>query len=384
MVEEYATEISVAKEPAAAVSESAPRISNPPKADRDTSEVREIPLTRGLSAIVDAEDFEHLSKFKWFAAGKKDHTYSYAVRAATKEERAQGAGKTIRMHRVICPPGPTQMVDHINGNTLDNRKSNLRTCSRSQNARNTQAARNAKVKFKGVSFNEKDQVFQAFVTVDDKPTYIGQYPNAMEAALAYDKFAMHIQGEFARLNFPNAAHCEFISKLKAERDALEQIAHVTGEETYRAKAKVWQAEIASLKAERDELRADRDELLERNERQLERLSGNRTIAEMAEAMAERDIALKERDTLRAELSETKAFLDATTGDAMCARAERDEARAECESLRECTRQDDEHIADLERERDRYKAALEYYAQIHESAWHIVSAEPAIEALEGEK
>lgn len=282
-----------AKEPAAAVSESAPRISNPPKADRDTSEVRE-----------------------WHVKNE-----------------------CLVPHKIN--PAPHNHTTLIEKSAYD--------------------ALKAKWDAVQICIADDDRRFHAQALEIEK----------LKASLEFAREAHHIQ-------------VEEVVKLKAERDALEQIAHVTGEETYRAKAKVWQAEIASLKAERDELRADRDELLERNERQLERLSGNRTIAEMAEAMAERDIALKERDTLRAELSETKAFLDATTGDAMCARAERDEARAECESLRECTRQDDEHIADLERERDRYKAALEYYAQIHESAWHIVSAEPAIEALEGEK
>lgn len=183
---------------------------------------REIPLTRGLVAKVDASDFEWLSKYKWHAALKRGVSHPYAVRTATKEEREAGVGQAIRMHRqIMFDVGPDKMVDHINGDTLDNRRANLRVCTRGENNRNAQKLRAASSKFKGVSFNKDTGKYRAAICIDGKVTIIGLYPTAMEAALAYDKFAMHIQGEFARLNFPNAAACETIKSLRAEIERMK-------------------------------------------------------------------------------------------------------------------------------------------------------------------
>jgi hypothetical protein len=208
------------------------------------AEVREIKVeSKGqiYKVLVDADDYERLSRFRWFMT-KNKRGYMYAVRSLDRRRQ-------ISMHREIMNPPKDRMVDHANGNTLDNRKSNLRVCSRAQNAINSIKARSAEQRFKGVTFNKADQCFHAAITQDRQVKYIGSYRTAMEAALAYDKFAMHIHGEFAKLNFPNAAVCETIKALKAERDHWAK--------KYGTYVDKWNDENALanvLKAERDRYR----------------------------------------------------------------------------------------------------------------------------------
>lgn len=188
------------------------------------SEPREIKLSRGFISIIDEQDFEEISKHKWYAQltrGKNRHVY--AARASTREEKDGGSGQQIRMHRQILCPKKNEMIDHINGNTLDNRRANLRVCSRSQNACNSVKIASASSTFKGVYFNRDTQKFHSSITVSGKLYYLGSFDNAADAALQYDKFAIFIQGEFSKLNFPNAASIEEIIKLKAENARLRQL-----------------------------------------------------------------------------------------------------------------------------------------------------------------
>lgn len=92
--------------------------------------MRQIPLNHGYIAVVDDEDYEHLSKYKWYAKFGKSKS-PYAARCQWNK----GTKTTIRMHREItsCPAHLT--VDHLNNDTLDNRKSNLDICSRSENSK---------------------------------------------------------------------------------------------------------------------------------------------------------------------------------------------------------------------------------------------------------
>ena len=96
---------------------------------------------------------------------------------------------------------PKIEVDHINQNKLDNRKSNLRLCSHSQNGINKYKQSNNSSGFKGVCFNKRRQKFMAFINKDKKRTYIGYFETAEEAGKAYDKKAKELFGEFACLNF---------------------------------------------------------------------------------------------------------------------------------------------------------------------------------------
>jgi hypothetical protein len=145
----------------------------------------------GVQVIVDADDYEYLSQYKWhIKVGGGGN--SYACRSA--------GGKTIRMHREIMKATAGQEIDHINHNSLDNRKCNLRICTRSQNGMNK---RPIKGNYKGVSFcNTRGRWFSQICSNNDRKT-IGYYSSEVDAARAYDEYAQKLHGEFAFLNFPD-------------------------------------------------------------------------------------------------------------------------------------------------------------------------------------
>ena len=93
--------------------------------------MKEIPLTKGLVAIIDDEDFERVSRYKWLALPRKRTSY------ATRTSQVGGTKKTVYLHRFILNASNGLQVDHINGNGLDNRKSNLRLVTHSENLRNS-------------------------------------------------------------------------------------------------------------------------------------------------------------------------------------------------------------------------------------------------------
>ena len=92
-------------------------------------------------------------------------------------------------------------VDHINGNRLDNRKENLRLATPQQNQMNRKSHRNSTSKYKGVSWDKSRNKWRALIMIDNKYKHIGRYQDEREAALAYDKAARELFGEYAHLNF---------------------------------------------------------------------------------------------------------------------------------------------------------------------------------------
>ena len=158
---------------------------------------KEIKLTNGKHALVDDEDFDLLNKFNWCAT-KITNTY-YANRAIV----VNGEQYQLRMHRVILgfKKGDGKQSDHINGNGLDNRRSNLRECTSQQNNFNRSANVNAKSKYKGVK-QKKNKKWEANIQFNKKKIYIGSFDNEDDAGRAYDKKATELFGDFARLNFP--------------------------------------------------------------------------------------------------------------------------------------------------------------------------------------
>lgn len=152
-----------------------------------------IPLTFGQHAIVDAEDFAWLSHWDWFAAKRPDGKF-YAVR--TSEDR-----KRIRMHRVILDCASGEEGDHKNGNTLDNRRENLRKCTHLQNGRNRLKSKNNTSGFKGVTWHTCGNKWLAQIRVNYKTISLGHYDDPVEAARAYDAAAKLHFGEFAKVNF---------------------------------------------------------------------------------------------------------------------------------------------------------------------------------------
>jgi len=158
-------------------------------------EIRYIPLTRGKYAIVDAADYEWLSKHKWFANGNEE-TGFYAARWLPNH-------KMLLMHRAIMDPPEGMIVDHIDRNRLNDCRANLRNCTWKENMRNTPSSRNATSRFKGVHFVKKIGKWVATIRCDGKTTYLGAFDDEIEAARAYDRKARELFGEFAYLNFPD-------------------------------------------------------------------------------------------------------------------------------------------------------------------------------------
>lgn len=159
----------------------------PPEPPND--KVRYISLTRGLYAIVDAEDYGWLSRYKWHASSR-DAPYAYCT----------VNGKNIAMHRMIMRPPKGMVVDHINGNGLDNRRCNLRVCRQDQNMRNSRRHVGGKSRFRGVF--PRGHQWEAKVTYKGKEYYLGRFNSELEAAEARDRLASKLFGKYAWLNIP--------------------------------------------------------------------------------------------------------------------------------------------------------------------------------------
>jgi hypothetical protein len=161
----------------------------------------EIPLTRGYVALIDEADYEAVTGAgAWCAnTSSADHVV-YAQRGF---RGADGLQRTVQMHRFLTG---WDVVDHRNGNGLDNRRSNLRPATIAQNAMNRRRRADNTSGFKGVSFRKETEVWRAYVSVLGKRVWLGQYRTAIEAAAAYDVAAKLHYGEFARLNFPEATN----------------------------------------------------------------------------------------------------------------------------------------------------------------------------------
>lgn len=128
----------------------------------------------------------------------------HAGRYASAQKWTNGVPQTLYLHRLIMNPPDGYQVDHINGNGLDNRRENLRLCTQSQNNFNCDSAR-GKSKFKGVSWEPKTKKWSAYIQVNKKKRRLGMYASEEEAALAYNRAALEIAGEFAKLNEVRAA-----------------------------------------------------------------------------------------------------------------------------------------------------------------------------------
>lgn len=154
-----------------------------------------IPLNLGKFAQVDDEDYDYLMQFKWY------YNKGYATRTVDNHKNQ----KTIRMHRVIINTPIGMQTDHIDGDKLNNCRSNLRICTSSQNKQNCKIHRNNTSGFKGVSWDgRKNRKWQAYISVSGRKISLGYYENPSDAAQAYDKAAKERFGEFANLNFLEA------------------------------------------------------------------------------------------------------------------------------------------------------------------------------------
>ena len=191
--------------------------------------MKTIPLTHGKVALVDSQDYNWLSQFKWRAqkSGKRPDSF-YAVRNMTIEKRRT----TIQMHRQIMHPPHGLEIDHKNNNGLDNRRCNLRFCTRSQNMANSRGHRRRRSSFKGVSFHKEYKKWRAIITQNKKNQHLGFFRSQVRAAKAYDDKAKELFGQFARPNFPHSLRrkniCRWLMAAKGRLFSIILIKPSTG------------------------------------------------------------------------------------------------------------------------------------------------------------
>lgn len=151
-----------------------------------------ISLTQGKVAIVDDKDFEWLNQFKWYAMRSTNNWY------ASRVVKRFGNQRSILMHREITRAPVGMDVDHINHDGLDNQRSNLRVCTRSENLANQSAKPNNTSGRKGVSWDARTKKWIAFISQNNKTRNLGRFGTIEEAHVAYSQEARNIFGEFAR------------------------------------------------------------------------------------------------------------------------------------------------------------------------------------------
>jgi len=155
-------------------------------------------------AIIDDEDYDFISSFKWYAQPTTTggHYYRMCV-------------KNIYMHKLIMQAGTKVECDHINRITHDNRKNNLRICGRSGNCQNKSSVIGSTSKFLGVSWNARDRKWMAALENNNK-TVLSGHRTEEQAALAYNDTAIKYHGDFANLNVvPNEKYYRMLTLLES-------------------------------------------------------------------------------------------------------------------------------------------------------------------------
>ncbi len=150
--------------------------------------MKEIKLTQCKVALVDDNDFAWLNQWKWFAAKNKHNWHAQ-----------RGRAPSLLMHRLILNPPEGYQCDHINGDGLNNQRSNLRICTNSQNQQNRIHVRGTSC-FKGVYWYKPNRKWRSLICLDGKHISLGCFDFEIAAAEAYNEAALKYFGQFARLN----------------------------------------------------------------------------------------------------------------------------------------------------------------------------------------
>lgn len=189
------------------------------------SSARLIPLTQGLFALVDSDDHPRLMRYRWQAV--RSGKGWYASRGVY--DRSAKRSYPLSMHRALLDSPSGVEVDHKNRDGLDNRRSNLRLATRSQNTANSPHRANGMSGYRGVTFQRPYRRWAASIESQGCRIHLGNYATAEEAALAYDKGAREVFGEFAYQNFgglevdhvPTDIECTPITDDQIRANAIE-------------------------------------------------------------------------------------------------------------------------------------------------------------------
>lgn len=153
---------------------------------------KEIPLVGGGFAVVDAIDYAALCGYSWRAKRNRVDGNLYAYRNEDNKE--------VWMHRVVLPVDSDLLVDHRDGNGLNNCRSNLRPTTPQLNMANKRMSKNNSTGFKGVTFDKSRGLFRAQVMYNRRAWRLGRFTGPEDAARAYDRKATELFGEHARTN----------------------------------------------------------------------------------------------------------------------------------------------------------------------------------------
>lgn len=168
--------------------------------ERDVLGGVDVPLTKGYVAIIDQADVELVSRHTWHAS----ISCGNCVCARTNITVATRKRAHISMHRLIgAAMGFDQSleVDHIDGDRLNNRRSNLRPATNAQNVKNVGPRKTNRSGYKGVCWHKKSGAWAAQINVGGRRRHLGLFANKESAARVYDAWAREAHAEFARLNF---------------------------------------------------------------------------------------------------------------------------------------------------------------------------------------
>ena len=159
--------------------------------------IKLIALTQNQNATVDAADYEWLSQWNWHVFLSRSTNSFYAKR----NNVVSGKSKAIYMHRAILDAAGSVEVDHRDGDTLNNRRSNLRLATHQENRSNGKRYTCNTSGYKGVYWKPLMKKWQAAINIYGKAVYLGTSNNKDDTARMYDFAAIALHGEFARTNF---------------------------------------------------------------------------------------------------------------------------------------------------------------------------------------
>jgi hypothetical protein len=156
---------------------------------------KELILSKGKVALVDDDLYPALSFFKWHYSESRPEKPGYAVHRV----KVSGHWLNLKLHRFIMSAGERDIVDHIDGDTLNNQRANLRIVNHSLNSQNS-IKQVGSSGYRGVSWSGRKKVWEVCIQKDDQRIFIGQFSNVDDAARAYDKKALELFGCDAMTN----------------------------------------------------------------------------------------------------------------------------------------------------------------------------------------